>query len=29
MMTEDARTKLGFDSVNKTSNSKKIETEWD
>ena len=29
MMTEDARTKLGFDSINKTNNSQKIETEWD
>ena len=29
MMTDDARAKLGFDSVNKTSNSQKIETEWD
>tara|TARA_Y100000992_G_scaffold187749_1_gene127063 strand:+ start:744 stop:1106 length:363 start_codon:yes stop_codon:yes gene_type:complete len=28
MMTDDARAKLGFDSVNKTSNSQKIETEW-
>ena len=29
MMTEDARTMLGFDSVNKTNNFQKIETEWD
>ena len=29
MMTEDARSKLGFESINKTNNSQKIETEWD
>ena len=29
MMTEDARTKLGFESIKKTNNSQKIETEWD
>ena len=29
MMTKDARIKLGFDSVKKTNNSQKIETEWD
>ena len=29
MMTEDARTKLGFDNINKSNNSQKIETEWD
>ena len=29
MMTEDARTKLGFESIKKTNNSQDIETEWD
>ncbi len=29
MMTEDARVKLGFDSINKSNSSQKIETEWD
>ena len=29
MMTEDARTKLGFESIKKTNNSQKVETEWD
>ena len=29
MMTDYARTKLGFDSVKNVSNSQKIETEWE
>ncbi len=29
MMTDEARKKLGFDSINKTTETEKIETEWE